>query len=210
VGRSKLIAGRIPRMKRETCTKGLSSTMPRISIVIGNPKANSRTRRVAELLAAELFSSDHAVEVIDLADYAGELFEWPSDRVAALNASVARSDVVIVASPTYKATYTGLLKAFLDRYSSNGLAGVVAIPVHTGADLSHAMGATYNLAPLLMELGAIVPGKGFFISLSQLDKLPEIVAAAAREYASNMRRVAAANSALVSAPSPGRSADAPS
>ena len=40
--------------------------------------------------------------------------------------------MIVAASPTYKATYTGMLKAFFDRYGSNGLAGLVAVPLMTG------------------------------------------------------------------------------
>jgi FMN reductase len=97
---------------------------------------------------------------------------------------------VVFASPTYKATYTGLLKAFLDRYATNGLAGVTAIPLHTGGDLTHAMGPTVSLAPLLAELGAVVPGRGFYFVSNQMDNLDEITARAAAEYAANLGRAA--------------------
>ncbi|WP_154794520.1 NADPH-dependent FMN reductase [Occultella kanbiaonis] len=162
----------------------------KITVVVGNPKPRSRTRRVAELLAEQLIPSERQIEVIDLADHTDEVFAWPSERMAQLNATVAASDLAIFASPTYKATYTGLLKAFLDRYPANGLAGVTAIPVHTGADFGHAMGPTVNLAPLLAELGAIVPGRGFYVALSQMDQLTEVVADAASTYAANLQRLA--------------------
>jgi FMN reductase len=162
----------------------------KVTIVVGNPKPLSRTRRVAELLVEKLLAPGGEVEVIDLADHTDEIFAWPSERMAALNATVAGSDLVVFASPTYKATYTGLLKAFLDRYPANGLAGVTAIPVHTGADFAHAMGPTVTLAPLLAELGAIVPGRGFYLALSQMDHLDEVVEAAAREYAANLAALA--------------------
>ena len=43
------------------------------------------------------------------------------------------ADLVVVASPTYKATYTGLLKLFLDRFAGGtGLRGV-AVPLMLGA-----------------------------------------------------------------------------
>jgi K+-sensing histidine kinase KdpD len=50
--------------------------MLEIKVVIGNPSRNSRTRRVAESLVARLFGSanGHNVEVVELADYANELF----------------------------------------------------------------------------------------------------------------------------------------
>lgn len=129
--------------------------------------------------------------VIDLADHESEIFVWPSERMAALNAGVAESDLVVFASPTYKATYTGLLKAFLDRYPANGLSGVVAIPVLTIADGTHTMAPTHNFAPLLAELGAIVPGRGFAFVSSQMDRLEELVDAAASEYRANLTRLGA-------------------
>ncbi len=171
-----------------------------VSIVVGNPKPHSRTRKVAELLVAKILPSDDVdLQVIDLADYVQEIFAWPSETMSTLNDRVAGSDLVVFASPTYKATYTGLLKAFLDRYPANGLSGVVAIPVHTGADFTHAMGPTFTLSPLLSELGAIVPGRGFYVALSELDHLDDVVGAAAAQYAENFRRVAALASTTVEA-----------
>ena len=165
-------------------------------IVVGNPKPASRTRRVSELLVEKLLRPGaYELEVIDLAEHTDEIFAWPSERMAAMSAAVAESDLVVFASPTYKATYTGLLKAFLDRYPANGLAGVIAIPVHTGADFTHAMGPTFTLSPLLVELGATIPGRGFYLALNQMDKLDEVVEAAAGEYAANLARLALAAAA---------------
>lgn len=162
----------------------------KVSIIVGNPKPQSRTLKVAQTLVEKLFATDsYAIEVIDLAEHADEIFAWPSERMAALNASVAASDVAVFASPTYKATYTGLLKAFLDRYPASGLSGVTAIPLMTGADLTHSMGPTVNLAPLLVELGATVPGRGTYFITGQMDHLDEIVQTAADEYAANLRRL---------------------
>lgn len=169
----------------------------KVAVVVGNPKPASRTRKIAELLLEKLLEpGTFEAQVIDLADYTTEIFAWPSDTMAALNAAVAESDLAIFASPTYKATYTGLLKAFLDRYPANGLAGVTAIPLHTGADFTHAMGPTFTLSPLLVELGATVPGRGFYLALSQMDRVDEVLDAAVAEYAGNIRRVASLSGAL--------------
>lgn len=165
--------------------------MLKIAIVVGNPKPKSRTLKVAETLAQKLFgpAARHA-DLIDLADYRDELLLWPSEKMDALNARVAASDTAIFASPTYKATYTGLLKVFLDRYPANGLSGLTAIPLMTGADQSHAMGPTVNLAPLLVELGAVVPGRGLYFVIGQMDRMDEIIQAAADEYATALRQMA--------------------
>ena len=164
--------------------------MLKVSIVVGNPKPKSRTLKVAETLVEKLIDPGSSqIQVIDLADHTDEIFAWPSEKMAALNASVAASDLVVFASPTYKATYTGLLKTFLDRYPANGLAGVTAIPVMSGGDLTHSMGPTVNLTPLLVELGATVPGRGFYFVAGKMDHLDEIVQSAADEYAANLRRL---------------------
>lgn len=163
----------------------------KVAVVVGNPKPRSRTLKVATTLVEHLLApGSYEMTVIDLADHEGDIFAWPSEKMAGLNGQVADSDLVVFASPTYKATYTGLLKAFLDRYPANGLAGVVALPVLTGADLTHSMGPTHTLAPLLAELGAIVPGRGFYFVASQMDRIDELVEAAASEYRGNLARLA--------------------
>lgn len=177
-----------------------------VTIVVGNPKPNSRTLKVAEALVEKLLvPGSYDLEIIDLANHTAEIFDWPSEAMAALNARVAASDLAVFASPTYKASYTGLLKAFLDRYPANGLSGVTAIPVHTGGDLAHAMGPTVNLAPLLVELGAIVPGRGFYFVASQMDQLDTIVEQAAAEYAANIVRLAGVAQSVRAIPSPSAS-----
>ncbi|WP_430784644.1 NADPH-dependent FMN reductase [Actinoplanes sp. G11-F43] len=154
----------------------------RIAIVVGNPKPRSRTREVAEAVAAVL--PGEVVETVDLADHAGRLFTWGDPVLDELTAKVAGCDLLVVASPTYKATYTGMLKAFLDRYPTDGLAGVVAVPVMTGGAPDHALAVETHLRPLLVELGASVPTRGLYVVMSRMAELSGITAAwAARNKA---------------------------
>ncbi|MFC0222051.1 NADPH-dependent FMN reductase [Nocardioides zeicaulis] len=134
--------------------------MPRVAVVVGNPKPRSRTYEAALSVAERLGGAD---VVVDLADHASELFDWSSQTVADLVAQVASSRVVVVASPTYKATYTGLLKAFLDRFPHQGLAGVSAVPLMLGASPAHALAPEHGLRQVLVELGASVPTRGLYV-----------------------------------------------
>ena len=84
---------------------------------------------------------------------------------------------MVVASPTYKASYTGLLKAFFDRYGNDGLAGTVAVAVMTGAAPVHALSVEVHLRPLLVELGASVPARGLYVTEGQMEDLDPVVAA---------------------------------
>ena len=154
--------------------------MTKIAVVTGNPKPNSRTHgvavAVADALAKEIGESGTDRLVIDLADHAPRLFDWTDPELTRLTAEVAASDIAIFASPTYKAAYTGLLKAFLDRYGSNGLAGVTAVPVMTGGWPGHLLAVEVHLRPVLVELGATVPARGLYVTEPELADLDAAVA----------------------------------
>lgn len=150
----------------------------KIAVLVGNPKPNSRTLRVAAAVADAVTEPGSGSErtTIDVADVAMELFNPESVAIPTLLQQVASNNVVIVASPTYKATYTGLLKAFLDHYSNNSLAKTVAVPVMTGATPIHALAPEVYLRPLLVELGASVPCRGLFVTERDFENLEAVVA----------------------------------
>jgi FMN reductase len=152
--------------------------MTKIAVVTGNPKPGSRTHgvalAVADALAKETGESTDRL-VIDLTEHASRLFDWTDTELTALTAEVAAADIAIFASPTYKATYTGLLKAFLDRYPSNGLAGVTAVPVMTGGWPGHLLAVEVHLRPVLVELGATVPARGLYVTEPELADLDTAV-----------------------------------
>jgi len=149
-----------------------------IAVLVGNPQAGSRTRTVAEEVAAQLAAASGAdvLPTIELAEHADRLFVFPDASLEALGAAVAAADVLVVATPTYKASYTGLLKAFLDRYGTNGLAGVVAVPVFTIGSPAHALAVEHTLRPLLVELGASVPTRGISFPTERVAERATIVA----------------------------------
>ncbi|WP_158839720.1 NADPH-dependent FMN reductase [Saccharothrix deserti] len=133
----------------------------RIVALVGNPKPGSRTRDAAERLARGLGSEG---SVIELSEFGAALLDWTDARVRAAIDTVAEADVLIVASPTFKATYTGLLKLFLERFpGQTGLAGVVGIPLMLGAAPTHAMAPEVHLKPLLVEIGTTCPAPSLYL-----------------------------------------------
>ena len=166
-----------------------------VAVVVGNPKAGSRTRRVAMAAAdtlADLPGAGTDRLVLDLAEVAAELFDPESARVHAWLTAVAASDLLIVASPTYKASYTGLLKSFFDRYDNNALAGAVAVAVMTGASPVHALAPEVHLRPLLVELGASIPARGLYVIESQFEDLDPVIEAWAEATRPQIARALAA------------------
>jgi FMN reductase len=139
-----------------------------VTVVVGNPKAKSRTRGVAEKVAAAAAAAAGLPEgtttaVIELADLGPQLFDWSSAEVRAAADALSASSLAVIATPVYKATYTGLLKSFLDRFPPQGLAGVTAVPLMLGAAPGHALAPELTLRPVLTEIGAIVPVRGLFV-----------------------------------------------
>jgi FMN reductase len=137
-----------------------------VTIVVGNPKPRSRTFEAAHLVAEKL-TGQTADLSIDLTDLGAALLDWSDPKVAELVTAVKESDLVIFASPTYKASYTGLLKLFLDRIAGGALAGVTAVPVMLGGHWQHAMASDLLLKPVLVELGATCPTRGLFLLESE-------------------------------------------
>jgi FMN reductase len=132
------------------------------AIVVGNPKPRSRTYDAAELVVDRLTGAPPDL-ALDLVDIAPALLDWSDPVAKAAVAAVAESELVIVASPTYKATYTGLLKLFLDRIGGGALAGVTAVPLMLGGDWRHSLAPEVFLKPVLAELGASCPTRGLFL-----------------------------------------------
>ncbi|MEV0043984.1 NAD(P)H-dependent oxidoreductase [Nocardia rhamnosiphila] len=165
--------------------------MLKLCILCGNPKTGSRTLGIASSLGDQLLV-DGAYEstVIDLSAHSDQIFTWPSDIMTEFTTAITECDLLIVASPTYKATYTGMLKAFLDRLPADGLKDVLTIPVMTGGDLTHSMGPEVNLRPLLVELGACVPSKGLYFVMSDMDKVGDKIQSWVAANSASLRRIA--------------------
>ena len=155
-----------------------------IAVVTGNPKPASRTHGVALAVAGTLSAAlacpdapaSGAHVVVDLSEYAPSLFDPNDAELSRLTAEVAAADIAIFASPTYKASYTGMLKAFLDRYGGNGLAGTVAVAVMTGGWPGHYLAVEVHLRPVLVELGATVPARGLYVTEPELGELDAAIA----------------------------------
>jgi len=81
---------------------------------------------------------------------------------------VQAADLVVVASPTYKATYSGLLKLFLDRFGAGSMTGT-AVPVMLGAHWKHSLAPELLLKPVLVEIGATCPTAGLFLLDSEFE-----------------------------------------
>jgi FMN reductase len=145
-----------------------------IVTVVGNPRPESRTHGLARTLAqamAGFVETAHVVEV-DLAALGGRVLDATDPTVADAVETVTDADVLIVASPTYKGTYSGLTKVFLDRIATGALSGTRAVPILLGGAPNHQLAVDVHFTPLLLELGAAIPVRGLFVLESELADFP--------------------------------------
>src|SRR5215831_7280072 len=147
-------------------------------VSLGASPSGPLSRSAALLQAALALLADREVRVerIDLAALPadGLLGRARSPQVDAALAVIACADLVIVATPIYRATYSGLLKVFFDLLPTGGLAGKVALPIAAGGSPSHQLAIDHGLRPLLASLGAVVVATGVYASPEQfLDGTPD-------------------------------------
>jgi FMN reductase len=115
-------------------------------------------------------------ETVDLSVLARHLLlPEPSPAVEDAIEQVTAADLLLVASPTFKGTYSGLLKVFLDRLPHRALDGIMALPVLVMAAPQHAPAVHAYLRPLLAELGATVLMSGLAVLEADLDELDGVL-----------------------------------
>jgi FMN reductase len=117
-----------------------------------------------ECAAAILERLGARVTLVDLATLpAAALLGRERDAAvdAALGAASSAS-LAVIATPVYRATYTGLLKVFFDLMRPDTLRGTVALAIATAASAEHALAIPLGIAPLVASVGAIVAPVGVF------------------------------------------------
>jgi FMN reductase len=125
--------------------------------ILGSPSADSRSASLLDAVRSRLqpvASSFHLVSVRDLPAEAVLLAQVGHASLRHAIDAVAGADVVIVATPIYKAAYSGLLKAFLDLLPAEALRGKTVLPLASGGSVAHLLALDYALKPVLSALGA--------------------------------------------------------
>jgi len=142
-----------------------------ITVINGNPRADSRTGKLANAtglaLAARLTQPEP--HIVDLAPLGYRLLVAGDVTRRLAIAAVTGADILIVATPTYKGSYTGILKVLLDALPHNGLSSKIAVPLVTAGNAQQAASASDKLIDLLSELGATVVTPALTAIESQLD-----------------------------------------
>ncbi len=137
---------------------------------LGDPSSSTQLARRMAQAASDRLSADgivpelHLVEIRLLATEIAEATVNTS-RSAALQAAldeVEQADAVVTVSPTFKAGYSGLFKAFWDLVGNDALRGVPVLLGATGGTPRHSLMIDSALRPLFSYLRAKVLSSSIF------------------------------------------------
>lgn len=143
--------------------------------ISGSPSQRSRSAWLLQLAQSRLTDDENVARFIAVRDLpAGALLaaDAGAPPIRAAIDAIAQAELVIVATPIYKAAYSGLLKAFLDLLPQDALRGKTVLPLATGGSLAHLLALDYALKPVLAALGARDILDGVFATDAQLAPLP--------------------------------------
>lgn len=134
-----------------------------VLLLAGSPSARSRSAALLDAVQQRLHQRGAHVQRLQIRDLSPQaliLADFGNRTISQALGRVAAADVLVVATPVYKAAYSGVLKVFLDSLSQTALAGKTVLPLATGGSPNHMLALDYALRPVLQSLGAkhILPG----------------------------------------------------
>ena len=147
--------------------------MRRLVVVSAGLSVPSSTRLLADRLADAVVSATEArgrfveIEHVELRPLAHQLADhlmtgFASGDLADAIAKVRRADGMVVVTPVFAASYSGLFKTFADVLEPGTLDGKPVLIAATGGTARHSMVLDHALRPLFSHLRAVVVPTGVF------------------------------------------------
>ncbi|MEX3101760.1 MULTISPECIES: NADPH-dependent FMN reductase [unclassified Streptomyces] len=139
--------------------------MATVLSVSGSPSPSSRTGRLLRHLDQRLTAQGHRVIPLDVRTIPAEALlgaDFQHPAIVEATGLFADADGVVIGTPIYKASYSGVLKALLDLLPQYALTGKTVLPLATGGSTAHVLALDYALRPVLTSMGAAHIVQGWF------------------------------------------------
>ena len=137
----------------------------------GSPSQRSRSGVLLD--QAKRWLIEQGVEVVSyqVRDFPAEDLlhaRFGSPRIVDLLQQIENADGLVIATPVYKASFSGALKTVLDLLPERALSHKVVLPMATGGSIAHMLAVDYALKPVLAALKAQEMLHGIFAEDSQI------------------------------------------
>ncbi|MFJ8112931.1 FMN reductase [Streptomyces sp. NPDC096132] len=166
----------------------------KLVVVSAGLSVPSSTRLLADRLAGAVAGQASVdVQVVELRDLAVEIAHnftngFPGRKLADALDAVAAADGLIVVTPVFSASYSGLFKSFFDVLDQDALTGKPVLIAATGGSARHSLVLEHALRPLFAHLRAVVVPTAVYAASEDwgAEGLPERIERAAGELATLM------------------------
>ncbi|UUZ78980.1 NADPH-dependent FMN reductase [Paenibacillus sp. P26] len=151
--------------------------MAKVVLISGSPNPGSRLNGVLKYAEKLLLEEGLELRWIHVRDLPPEdliYTRFDSPAIAEANRILAEADAVIVSSPIYKASYTGVLKTFLDLIPQKGLENKPVLPIAIGGSPAHLLAIDYAFKPVLSALGARYLSAGIYAVDTQITRSDDL------------------------------------
>jgi FMN reductase len=146
--------------------------MHNIITISGSPSPVSRTSAILNYAKECVLKKNIDVESISVGDLPPEDLvygNFKSPNLKKLQILLEQAHGIIICTPVYQSSYTGVLKALLDLMPQSGFAGKTVLPIAIGGTSNHLLSIDYAMKPLLAAMGATHILKGVYIVTSQIE-----------------------------------------
>ncbi|MFF4250831.1 FMN reductase [Streptomyces sp. NPDC001663] len=140
----------------------------RLVVVSAGLSVPSSTRLLGDRLAAAVGRQTPVeVQVVELRELAVEIAHnftngFPGRNLSAALEAVTEADGLVVVTPVFSASYSGLFKSFFDVVEPDALAGKPVLIAATGGTARHSLVLEHALRPLFAYLKAVVVPTGVY------------------------------------------------
>ena len=137
----------------------------RLTVITAGITEPSSTRlladRLTEAVVRALPGGDAHVELIEVRDIAHDLTNnvltgFASPALQERLDAIVEADALVVSTPIYSASYSGLFKMLIDVLPADSLRGKPVLLGATGGTARHSLAIDHALRPLFAYLGALV------------------------------------------------------
>lgn len=148
--------------------------MGKVTIIAGGHKIDSRLTGILQFATDFLEEKQVELEVIQVHQLPSTALitaDFMNEEIAEARQKVEDSKGVIILSPVFQASYSGIIKTFLDLLPQKSLRDKTVLPFMLGGSYAHLLVMDYALKPVLANLGATNILTGAYVMDGQIEKV---------------------------------------
>ncbi len=145
--------------------------MSDILLISGSPSANSRSGALLRYAAGLLEAEGLGTATVNVRDFPAEdlvLGKYDSPAFEGFHHLVREARGIVIATPVYKASFTGSLKTLLDILPQQAFLNKTLLPIASGGSPAHLLVLDYAIKPVLGSLAAFDILQGIYVTEKQV------------------------------------------